>query len=586
MRVKLCFQVNISWNSITSAGCTYLKEGIDMCRCLVEFMIGHNGVCDEGAQTLFDTIVAHNKLEALHVEACGMTDVAAVLLAYCVRRSSSLMHVDAHGNWLGIGGCRSLLRISRFKMRQNVSFKLVLGSSLAPRQGDDMFLNDFPNGPYKLNLAVLKQRAIASELWEKAARGPSGQENWRGEMLDRKSIHIPEDEHQPWVIPAKGILEVVFSSFNHVPTMDKVLCDDVFRQVLSDLRSLQRGDLRLACLMAVYCEEFCSCAQLKQMLQLLDDSALRVKFASFVFSRIVDPSNKSIWTRMLSSSARCELQLSLGPLYTFDPSFPSGRYLLDLSNHCQRSLAVKLQECGNAENSWGSKAGLPDTSQAGNCQRIWRNVTLDSKSFVYVGNWAIPDRGILALDYVSLLPVDSGRVDSLEMKAMDDSYCLMLKRELVERFSTKAPRDALLWLYVLLCEQKLQLTCQHALFLATALPPLDKAAPLEPTIPDGQSGDGDETSSQSPSRPRTSKSASAASAASASAASASAASASAATAASASPSAVVTRVDILHVCHRYIPFTGTFSRRRFTADYSFLADLENLWYLMTVDDEV
>jgi hypothetical protein len=113
----------------------------------------------------------------------------------------------------------------------------------------------------------------------------------------------------------------------------------VFDHVLRDVRALQRNDLKLACLMAVYCEEFCSCEQLKQVsrgdamtvavaqivrlrltrrqiLRLLDDSAIRLKFASFVFSRsavfffsrcffspansIVDPSNKSIWTRTFS----------------------------------------------------------------------------------------------------------------------------------------------------------------------------------------------------------------------------------------------------------------------------------------------
>jgi hypothetical protein len=65
-----------------------------------------------------------------------------------------------------------------------------------------------------LNLSVLKQRAIASELWEQAVRGPPGQENWRGETIDRRSIQISEEEGCPWDIPLKGVLEVVFTSFN------------------------------------------------------------------------------------------------------------------------------------------------------------------------------------------------------------------------------------------------------------------------------------------------------------------------------------------------------------------------------------
>jgi hypothetical protein len=35
-------QVNVSWNSISSAGCGYVSEGINACRWLDEFKIGHN----------------------------------------------------------------------------------------------------------------------------------------------------------------------------------------------------------------------------------------------------------------------------------------------------------------------------------------------------------------------------------------------------------------------------------------------------------------------------------------------------------------------------------------------------------------
>jgi hypothetical protein len=51
-------------------------------------------------------------------------------------------------------------------------------------------------------------------LLQQAVRGPPGQENWRGETIDRRSIQISEEEAFPWDIPDKGVLEVVFSSFN------------------------------------------------------------------------------------------------------------------------------------------------------------------------------------------------------------------------------------------------------------------------------------------------------------------------------------------------------------------------------------
>ncbi len=47
--------------------------------------------------------------------------------------------------------------------------------------------------------------------------------------------------------------------------MDSVLGDRVFEHVMEDVRALPRNDLKLQCLTAVYCEEFCSCEQLKQV---------------------------------------------------------------------------------------------------------------------------------------------------------------------------------------------------------------------------------------------------------------------------------------------------------------------------------
>jgi hypothetical protein len=194
---------------------------------------------------------------------------------------------------------------------------------------------------------------------------------------------------------------------------------------------------------------------------------------------------------------------------------------------------VKLQECGNAENAWGSKAGLADTSQLGNYQRMWRNVTLDCKPLAYLGNWSIPDEGLLALDYVSLLPVDAGRVDGLGMAMMEDSVCYRLKRELTQRCSSGMDKDALLWFYVSLCELKLQITCQQALFMASTLPPISQATPLDLSSSDDPQNQAEVNgySTELMSRPHTTSSSSSL---------------------SSTRPALVSRVDILHVCHRYL----------------------------------
>lgn len=63
----------------------------------------------------------------------------------------------------------------------------------------------------------------AAELWEAAVRGESGQENWRGEAIDGRTINISESASEPWQIPLKGELTVFFTSYPKTPAVDSVL---------------------------------------------------------------------------------------------------------------------------------------------------------------------------------------------------------------------------------------------------------------------------------------------------------------------------------------------------------------------------
>jgi hypothetical protein len=75
-------QVDISWNSVSSIGCSHIQEGINACRWLLEFKMGHNryvvarhtsplflskchtlcSVGDDGAFAIYKAVGAHNKL--------------------------------------------------------------------------------------------------------------------------------------------------------------------------------------------------------------------------------------------------------------------------------------------------------------------------------------------------------------------------------------------------------------------------------------------------------------------------------------------------------------------------------------------
>ncbi len=95
-------------------------------------------------------------------------------------------------------------------------------------------------GEYALNLAEPCDRAVAAELWEAAVRGEAGQENWRGEAINGRTINISESASEPWCIPLEGELTVFFTSYPKTPTIDSVLAD-----------AHQRGLIRM---MQVMCE--------------------------------------------------------------------------------------------------------------------------------------------------------------------------------------------------------------------------------------------------------------------------------------------------------------------------------------------
>lgn len=68
------------------------------------------------------------------------------------------------------------------------------------------FNNKRPDGFWRLDFRKPEDRAIASELWEITIRQHG--ENWVGETLDGKDYSISENPHDPWIIPARGVLEV------------------------------------------------------------------------------------------------------------------------------------------------------------------------------------------------------------------------------------------------------------------------------------------------------------------------------------------------------------------------------------------
>jgi hypothetical protein len=88
----------------------------------------------------------------------------------------------------------------------------------------------------------------------------------------------------------------LLTSSTPVPTMDSVLGDRVFEHVMEDVRALPRNDLKLQCLTAVYCEEFCSCEQLKQVRDAAASAAAAAAFMLLLMMMMMGDADSSVDT--------------------------------------------------------------------------------------------------------------------------------------------------------------------------------------------------------------------------------------------------------------------------------------------------
>ena len=152
--------------------------------------------------------------------------------------------LDFSNTWVGSAGCRALLRALRFK-RDNPptaakcfegissDFVMLLNDAVCSGSSGGTSVDfDDPNGDYALDLADPCDRAVAAELWEAAVRGEAGQENWRGEAIDGRTINISESANEPWQIPLEGELTVFFTSYPKTPAVDSALADIHFRDLI------------------------------------------------------------------------------------------------------------------------------------------------------------------------------------------------------------------------------------------------------------------------------------------------------------------------------------------------------------------
>lgn len=228
--------LDISNNALGAIGGAAVAAAMGRSSSLQVLVMKAAGVERSVSMALANAIAECQCIQSLDVSSNRIDDICAILLAFSLRHNSSITRMDFSSTWLGASGCRALLRALRFKQerapsaassdRSGCAFEMILNDAICSGSSGGTSVDfDDPNGDYALDLADPCDRAVAAELWEAAVRGEAGQENWRGEAIDGRTINISESANEPWKIPLEGELTVYFTSYPKTPAVDAVLAD-------------------------------------------------------------------------------------------------------------------------------------------------------------------------------------------------------------------------------------------------------------------------------------------------------------------------------------------------------------------------
>jgi hypothetical protein len=124
--------------------------------------------------------------------------------------------------------------------------------------------------------------------------------------------------------------------------------------------------------------------------------------------RILDCASVDDMLNLLATEARPAAMLAMiqSVRFEFSPENPTGHYDLDLSNKEERDLAAQLIDMARAQSMLEMRLGNYYKGRYGGPRevkdRCWRNSTLDGRRFSPDGLKALPNHGLLSVDFVKL----------------------------------------------------------------------------------------------------------------------------------------------------------------------------------------
>ena len=272
-----------------------------------------------------------------------------------------------------------------------------------------------PTGKYELvlhDVASEYERLVAHTLIEWARASPP-----HGEILecflDRTAVPLPLT--RDWVLPSEGRLLLRYIGKKRPPraaapealfvSLDRMLAmEDEFAELV-----------RLAMIQAVTRCFFFELPQLHALLIHFKDLAMRAAAMRTLALALDCPDATCTLLQHAPRELRHALRGSLEKVVDFQPLNPTGRYECQLADDVDRYIFHKLVDIAREETAqrclyvnalWWctcpcARCKKGDTSELGNAQLHFRNVTLNGRPVALPIDYQEPRDGILRFDFVS-----------------------------------------------------------------------------------------------------------------------------------------------------------------------------------------
>ena len=426
-------RLNVSENALGTQSAKALGRLFEKTKNLSELNLSNNKFGDKAVQKALRGLKSNESVKKLNLQMTGMKDRSASTLGHILRSNATLSDITVAYNMIGNAGAKALgsgIRRNGTLQTLNASHtqittqgvRDILAAVEVEGSGGDMqrsfilkgldhgfqkfqeFDESQPTGFYKIDLTSYYERAIVEQLLGRSEK--DGSIVWSNVRLNGKPPRaggtLLQRLHEGvWKIPSKGYLEMRIGvrKGRKLPPTEKV--EASVEEAIVAVRGCKTNSrLDMLAKMTARDELFLNKANAQKLMNLFQAKDRSTALLSMMPRLIEHEDAGALAMRNLNKTQQVELDDQVGLIYGFSPVNPTGRYVLDMSDHYQRLVAVRCLEISNDLEKECRELGLPDSSQHGNYM-CFRNEKLGGRPMQIHHDQHFGEYGKLTFDFVS-----------------------------------------------------------------------------------------------------------------------------------------------------------------------------------------